>query len=181
MNENVLFHLQIPRTVKAKYAILPGDPARVSKIASYLEDADYLVSNREYTTYFGTLCGENVLVTSTGIGGPSTAIALEELHMLGVDTIIRVGTCGGMQETVKSGDLIIATSAVRAEGTSKEYAPIELPATADFEVTSALVKAATKLDEHYHTGIIHSKDSLVSIILHLWLFHMSLKTNGKPL
>lgn len=159
MNENVLFHLQIPRTVKAKYAILPGDPARVSKIASYLEDADYLVSNREYTTYFGTLCGENVLVTSTGIGGPSTAIALEELHMLGVDTIIRVGTCGGMQETVKSGDLIIATSAVRAEGTSKEYAPIELPATADFEVTSALVKAATKLDEHYHTGIIHSKDS----------------------
>ena len=114
MNENVLFHLQIPRTVKAKYAILPGDPARVSKIASYLEDADYLVSNREYTTYFGTLCGENVLVTSTGIGGPSTAIALEELHMLGVDTIIRVGTCGGMQETVKSGDLIIATSAFLA-------------------------------------------------------------------
>lgn len=159
MNENVLFHLQIPKVVKAKYAILPGDPSRVSKIAAYLDDAAYLASNREYTTYLGTLCDENVLVTSTGIGGSSAAIALEELHMLGVDTIIRVGTCGGMQETVKSGDLIIATSAVRAEGTSKEYAPIELPATADFEVTTALVNAAKKLGKHYHTGIVHSKDS----------------------
>lgn len=159
MNENVLFHLKIPREVKAKYAILPGDPGRVSKIASYLDNADYIVSNREYTTYLGTLCGENVLVTSTGIGGPSAAIALEELHMLGVDTIIRVGTCGGMQEAIKSGDLIIATSAVRAEGTSKEYVPTELPAVANFEITSALVNAAKNLGKCYYTGIVHSKDS----------------------
>lgn len=159
MNENILFHLRIPRTIKAKYAILPGDPARVSKIASYLDNATHLVSNREYTTYLGTLCGENVLVTSTGIGGASAAIALEELNMLGVDTIIRVGTCGGMQESVKSGDLVIASSAVRAEGTSKEYAPIELPAVADFNITSALVKAAKTLGESYHIGTVHSKDS----------------------
>lgn len=159
MNEDILFHLQIPKSVRAKYAILPGDPGRVPKIASYLDNTDFLVSNREYTTYFGTLCGENVLVTSTGIGGASAAIVLEELHMLGVDTIIRVGTCGGMQEFVYSGDLIIATAAVRAEGTSKEYAPIDFPAVADFNITTALVQAAKNLGERYHTGVVHSKDS----------------------
>lgn len=159
MNEDILFHLKIPKSVKAKYAILPGDPKRVSKIASYLDTSDFIASNREYTTYSGTLCGESILVTSTGIGGASAAIALEELHMLGVDTIIRVGTCGGMQEFVYSGDLIIATAAVRSEGTSKEYAPIDFPAAADFNITTALVQAAENLDERYHIGVVHSKDS----------------------
>lgn len=159
MNEDVLFHLRISKSVRTKYAILPGDPGRVPKIASYLENATFLVSNREYTTYLGMLCGENVLVTSTGIGGASAAIALEELHMLGVHTIIRIGTCGGMQEFVHSGDLIIATAAVRADGTSKEYVPIDFPAVADFNVTTALVQSAKNLGERYHTGVVHSKDS----------------------
>lgn len=159
MNEEKLFHLQIPKSSKVKYAILPGDPNRVSKIAAYLDDSHFLVSNREYTSYIGSLCGEKILVTSTGIGGASAAIALEELHMLGVNTIIRVGTCGGMQESVQSGDLVIATAAVRAEGTSKEYAPIDFPATANFNITVALVEAAKNLNERFHTGIVHSKDS----------------------
>lgn len=159
MNEEKLFHLQIPKSIKVKYAILPGDPNRVSKIAAYLDDSHFLVSNREYTSYIGSLCGEKILVTSTGIGGASAAIALEELHMLGVNTIIRVGTCGGMQESVQSGDLVIATAAVRAEGTSKEYAPIDFPSTANFNITVALVEAAKNLNERFHTGIVHSKDS----------------------
>lgn len=159
MNENKLFHLNIPTTVKAKYAILPGDPGRVPLIASYLDEAKFLASNREYTTFIGKLQGETVLVTSTGIGGASASIALEELNMIGVDTILRVGTCGGMQENVYSGDIIIATAAVRAEGTSKEYAPIDFPAAADFTLTSALVSAAKKFGARYHTGIVHSKDS----------------------
>lgn len=159
MNEEKLFHLQISKSIKVKYAILPGDPNRVSKIAAYLDDSHFLISNREYTSYIGSLCGEKILVTSTGIGGASAAIALEELHMLGVNTIIRVGTCGGMQESVQSGDLVIATAAVRAEGTSKEYAPIDFPATANFNITVALVEAAKNLNERFHTGIVHSKDS----------------------
>lgn len=159
MNENSLFHLNIPTSVRAKYAILPGDPGRVPLIASFLDESEFLASNREFTTHIGKLCGETVLVTSTGIGGPSAAITLEELCLLGVDTIIRIGTCGGMQNNVYSGDLVIATAAVRAEGTSKEYVPADFPAVSDFTVTSALVRAADSLGEKYHTGIVHSKDS----------------------
>ncbi len=159
MNEEKLFHLNIPSAVNAKYAVLPGDPGRVSLIASYLDNARFLAKNREFTTYIGELRGENVLVTSTGIGGPSAAIALEELHMLGVNTIIRVGTCGGMQDNIHSGDIIIATAAVRAEGTSEEYAPPEFPAAADFSIVSALVSASKDFGAKFHTGIIHSKDS----------------------
>lgn len=159
VNENELFHLHIPLSLKASYAILPGDPGRVEKIAAYLENPRKIASNREFTSFSGTLCGETVIVTSTGIGGPSAAIALEELFLLGVNTVIRVGTCGAMQKNIKPGDLIIATAAVRAEGTSREYAPIEFPAAASFEICSALVTAAEKLGEPYHTGIVHSKDS----------------------
>lgn len=159
MNEDRLFHLHIPTSIKAEYAILPGDPGRVPLIASQLDEAEFLASNREFTTFIGKLQGESVLVTSTGIGGSSAAIALEELNMLGVNTILRIGTCGGMQENVRSGDIIIATAAVRAEGTSKEYAPIDLPAAANFSVTASLVNAAKIFGARYHTGIIHSKDS----------------------
>ncbi len=159
MNEERLFHIAIKHSEGAEYAILPGDPGRVSRIAAYLDDPEPLANNREFLTYAGTLCGKRVLVTSTGIGGPSAAIALEELSIAGVKTIIRTGTCGGMQKNVIPGELIIPTAAIRMEGTSKEYAPIEFPAAADFKVVCALVKAAEKLGWPYHTGVIQSKDS----------------------
>ena len=159
MNNEKLFHINITREQGTKYAILPGDPDRVSKIAAYLDNAGFLAQNREFTSYVGELLGERVIVMSTGIGGASAAIALEELTMAGLKTAIRVGTCGGIQEKVVSGDLVIATAAVRMEGTSREYAPIEFPASADFDVTFALTKAALKNDFRYHTGVVQSKDS----------------------
>ena len=116
---------------------MPGDPGRCALIAQYFDQAEKVAQNREFVTYTGTLCGEKVSVTSTGIGGPSAAIAMEELAELGVDTFIRIGTCGGINQKVKSGDCVIATGAVRMEGTSREYAPIEYPACADFEVLTA--------------------------------------------
>jgi uridine phosphorylase len=157
--EQLQFHLKIKKGDVGKYCILPGDPGRCEKIASYLDNPEFLVSNREYTIYNGYLEGEKVTVCSTGIGGPSAAIAMEELAICGVDTFIRIGTCGGINIDVDGGDVVIATSAVRQDGTSKEYAPIEFPATADFEVTNALVEAAKKNGYKYHTGIVQSKDS----------------------
>lgn len=154
-----LYHIGLDHTHGAKYAILPGDPGRVETIASYLDNARYLGTNREYTTWLGEIEGEKVLVMSTGMGGPSTAIGVEELVMTGVDTFIRVGTCGGMQTQVIGGDVVIANGAIRAEGTSREYVPIEFPAVSDFDVTAALVLASKKLNKTYHTGVVHCKDS----------------------
>lgn len=138
---------------------MPGDPGRCEKIAKYFENPVKVAQNREYVTYTGYLCGQKVSVTSTGIGGPSAAIAMEELVALGADTFIRVGTCGGINMKVMSGDVVIATGAVRNEGTSREYAPIEYPATSDFGVTTALVAASKKLGLNYHTGVVQCKDS----------------------
>ena len=159
MNEKTLFHIHITPEQGAKYAILPGDPRRVEKIAAFIDEPRPLAQNREFTSYCGTLCGERVIILSTGIGGPSAAIALEELSRAGLTTAIRIGTCGGISYDVATGDLVIPTAAVRMEGTSKEYAPIEYPAAADFEIVSALVSAAKKNQYRYHTGIIQSKDS----------------------
>ncbi|MBE6834757.1 MAG: uridine phosphorylase [Ruminococcaceae bacterium] len=156
---DIQFHLKIKKGDVGKYCILPGDPGRCEKIAKYFDKPEFVVSNREFTIYNGFLNGERVTVCSTGIGGPSSAIAMEELSFCGVDTFIRVGTCGGINLKVDGGDVVIATSAVRQDGTSREYAPIEFPATADFDVTSALVEAANKLGYNYHTGIVQSKDS----------------------
>jgi uridine phosphorylase len=157
--DELQFHLKIKRGDVGKYCILPGDPGRCEKIAKYFDNPVFVVSNREYTIYNGYLNGELVTVCSTGIGGPSSAIAMEELAVCGVDTFIRVGTCGGINQKVDGGDVVIATSAVRQDGTSREYAPIEYPATADFDVTNALVKAAQKNGLNYHTGVVQSKDS----------------------
>ena len=159
MNEEKLYHIGISRSQGAKYAILPGDPGRVKLIAAYLDDPCELASNREFTSYCGKLLGERVIVTSTGIGGPSAAIALEELCEAGVRYAIRTGTCGGISEGVIPGDIIIPTAAVRMEGTSKEYAPPEFPASADFGVVKALAEAAANNGFRVHTGIVHSKDS----------------------
>lgn len=155
----VQYHLGIRAGDVGKYVILPGDPKRCAKIAAYFEDAKLVADQREFTTYTGYLDGEKVSVTSTGIGGPSAAIALQELVLCGADTFVRVGTCGGIEPTVKSGDLVIATGAVRMEGTSKEYAPIEFPAVADYHVAGALEDAARKLGLLGHVGVVQCKDS----------------------
>ena len=157
--DNKQYHIGIGAEDIGKYIILPGDPKRCKKIAAYFYDARLVGDNREYVTYTGKLCGKKVSVTSTGIGGPSAAIAMEELSKIGAHTFIRIGTCGGMQEDVKSGDVVIANAAIRAEGTSREYAPIEFPAVSNFEVTSALKNASDKLKLNSHIGVVQCKDS----------------------
>ena len=154
-----LYHIQVAKGEVGRYVILPGDPKRCVKIAQYFDDPVLVADNREYITYTGTLDGEKVSVTSTGIGGPSAAIAMEELYRCGADTFVRIGTCGGMQPEVKSGDIVIATGAIRMEGTSREYAPIEFPAVADLTVTNALVSAAKAKGYPFHTGVVQCKDS----------------------
>ena len=158
------FHIATLPSEVGKYVILPGDPFRVPKIAAYIDNAVQVAHNREFNVYTGTLDGEKVTVCSTGIGGPSTAIAVEELVKCGADTFIRIGTCGGMNDCVSAGDLIIASAAVRGEGTSYEYMPATYPSTADFKVISAIAAAAEKLSDErkgngFHVGVVHSKDS----------------------
>ena len=161
MNKEKMYHIGLSKEdIKgAKYAILPGDPGRVSKIAEQLENPKMLNVNREYTSYLGQIKGENILVISTGMGGPSTAICVEELYMIGITNLIRVGTSGGMQLNVNAGDIVIASSAIRQEGTSKEYVPIEYPAQADIDLVIALKDAAKELGYTNHTGVVHCKDS----------------------
>ena len=153
------YHIEVAPGEVGEYVILPGDPGRCELIAKYFDEPKLIAYNREFKTYTGTLNGKTVSVTSTGIGGPSAAIALEELVRCGAKTFLRVGTCGGMQTDVKSGDLVIATGAVRMEGTTREYAPIEYPAVADFDVTSALVTAAKRFSFPYHVGVVQCKDA----------------------
>lgn len=153
------YHLQIRPGDVGRYVILPGDPKRCEKIAKHFEDAKLVADSREFVTYTGYLEGEKVSVTSTGIGGPSASIAMEELVQCGADTFVRVGTCGGIDLDVKGGDIVIATGAVRMEGTSREYAPIEYPAVADLDVTNALVAAAKEKNFTHYTGVVQSKDA----------------------
>jgi len=154
-----LYHLGFDDSHGAKYVILPGDPGRVEKIVNHLDDPRFYHQNREYTTWLGRLEGQTVMVMSTGMGGPSTAIAVEELYQTGVHTFIRVGTCGGMADDVIGGDVVIATGAIRQDGTSKEYVPIEFPAIADLSVVNALVQGAKNLGINWHAGVVQCKDS----------------------
>lgn len=153
------YHVGIKTGDVGEYVILPGDPKRCQKIAQYFDNPQLVADRREFVTYTGYLDGVKVSVTSTGIGGPSASIAMEELVKCGAKTFIRVGTCGGMQVDVKGGDIVIATGAIRMEGTSKEYAPIEFPAVANLDVTNALVKATKNLDYSCHTGVVQCKDA----------------------
>ena len=153
------YHIGVCKGEICRYCLLPGDPGRCEKIAAYLEDPVFVGMNREYNIWNGKLCGETVTVCSTGIGGPSTAIAVEELFACGADTFIRIGTCGGIGLDVCSGDVVIATGAVRQDGTSREYAPLEFPAVASADVLFSLVDAARELGVSYHTGVVQSKDS----------------------
>ena len=158
-SREVQFHIQCRRGDVGRYCLLPGDPGRCALIASFFEDPVHIGQNREYNIYTGTLLGEKVSVCSTGIGGPSAVIALEELCAIGADTFVRTGTCGGIKLDVKSNDLVIATGAVRHEGASREYAPIEFPAVPDYEVLTALVEAAKALGKPWHAGVVQCKDS----------------------
>lgn len=153
------FHIDLEYGDLGKYVILTGDPERVEYLASFLENPTFLASKREFVSYAGTLLGEKVGVLSTGIGGPSAAIAATEAVKCGAHTLIRIGTAGGIKTDVKGGDTVIASSAVRQEGTSDHYAPKEYPAAADFAVTEALVNAAREENTSYHVGVIQSKDS----------------------
>ena len=153
------FHIQCTQGEVGGYCILPGDPGRCEAIARHFDSPAHVCTNREYVTFTGTLLGEKVSVVSTGIGGPSAAIAMEELANIGVHTFVRVGTCGGIDLSVQSGDVVVATGAVRMEGTSREYAPIEWPAVPDFTVTSALVEACKNLGYPWHAGVVQCKDS----------------------
>ena len=134
-----LYHIHCAKGEVGRYVILPGDPGRCPSIAALFDDAHLVAQNREYTTYTGTLLGEKVSVCSTGIGGPSASIAMEELHQLGADTFIRTGTCGGIDLNVKSGDIVVAT--------------------ADFDITLALRQASEELGYFTHTGVVQCKDS----------------------
>ena len=153
------FHIHCVEGDVGRYVLLCGDPARTDKIAAYWDPAEFVKSNREYTIYTGTLEGEKVSVCSTGIGGPSTAIAVEELIHCGADTFIRIGSAGGMAPEVMGGDVVIGTGAIRMEGTSKEYAPPEYPAVADYRIVNALADAAGELSVPYHVGVLHNKDN----------------------
>lgn len=158
-NAGKQYHIQVGEGDVGRYVILPGDPKRCEKIARYFDDPRLMADNREYITYTGTLDGVKVSVTSTGIGGPSASIAMEELVQSGADTFVRIGTCGGMQMDVCSGDIVIASGAVRMEGTSREYAPIEYPAVPDISVVNALTEAAKELGQKAHVGVVQCKDS----------------------
>ena len=153
------YHIDCAPGDVGRYCILPGDPGRVPAVAALLDGARQVACNREFNVWTGSLLGETVTVCSTGIGGPSAAIAMEELHKCGADTFLRTGTCGGIALEVQAGDVVVATGAVRYEHTSREYAPIEFPAVADFQAANALVEAARALGYPLHTGVVQSKDS----------------------
>ena len=153
------YHINCVQGDVGRYCILPGDPGRCESIAALFDGAAFVGQNREYVIYTGSLLGEKVSVCSTGIGGPSAAIAMEELTAIGADTFIRVGTCGGIDLSVQSGDIVVATGAIRFEGTSREYAPIEFPAVSDFGIADALADAARAMGKTCHTGVVQCKDS----------------------
>jgi uridine phosphorylase len=152
-------HIRCDEGDIGEFVLLPGDPGRVPVIADHLHDARHIATSREYTTYTGTLAGTRVSITSTGIGGPSAAIAIEELVQLGARTLIRIGTCGAMQPGVHIGDLVVATGAARDEGTSRQYAPVEFPAVASADVVQALHGAAATRNFTHHIGVVHTTDS----------------------
>jgi uridine phosphorylase len=156
------YHIRVKPGEVAPCVLLPGDPARAELIASRFDKARKIAFNREYRTFTGEVDGVPISVTSTGIGCPSTAIAVEELARCGAKIFIRVGTAGAVSPKVKTGDLVIANAAVREEGTSINYVPMCYPAVADLEVTNALVEAAKRLKVRYRVGLTVSKDAFYS-------------------
>ena len=160
MGENKMPHIQLPENLGIRYAVLPGDPARAERAAGYLKDAKLLTFNREYKSYSGFWNGVPVLVMSTGMGGPSMAIAVEELQKIGVEAAVRIGSCGALQPEVRVGDLVMVEAAVRDEGTSLGYAPLSYPAVADHRLLTACEESAKEAGCRFHTGIARSHDCL---------------------
>lgn len=159
---NKMYHINISKNdiKEAKTVIVTGDPARVKIIANKIDDKSIaLSSNREYTTYLTAIGDKNILICSTGIGSPSTAIAIEELAKIGIKNFIRIGTTGAIQKNISLGDIIISTASVRLDGTSTHYAPIEYPAVADHYLTHYLVNSANKKNIDFHLGITASSDT----------------------
>ena len=161
-NEDEQYHLELRDGDLEGPVLLPGDPERVEIIADLWENAEELAAHREYRTIAGEYDGESLAVTSTGIGSPSAAIAVEELARIGAETFLRVGSCGAIQREVAVGDLVITTGAVRQEGTTDEYVREDYPASAHGEVVTALVTAAERLGHEYHLGVTCSTDSFYS-------------------
>ncbi len=152
-------HIQLDESIKVKYAILPGDPGRIDKIIPFLTDAKEVMFNREYRSVIGYYKGVKILAMSTGMGGVSTAIGVEELVKIGVTTAIRIGSCGSLQEEIGLGDLIISTGSVRDDGTSPAYIRPSYPAVPDFELLTCLIDSAKELGARYHVGITRSHES----------------------
>lgn len=160
------YHIKCKKGDVGRYVLLPGDPFRTDRIAGYLEHPVLVAHNREHKTWTGTLLGEAVSVTSTGMGCPSTAIALEELIACGADTFIRVGTAGRISDLAKDERTlgVVNTAAVREEGTTKQYVPVEFPAVANRQVVDALITAAKRREAPFVEGITLSKDSFYSYV-----------------
>lgn len=156
-----VFHLGLTKNdlQGATLAIVPGDPKRVEKIARLMDNPVHLASLREYTSWRGEIDGKAVIVCSTGIGGPSTSIAVEELAQLGIRTFLRIGTTGAIQEHINVGDILVTTAAVRLDGASLHFAPMEFPAVSDFECMNALYKAAKDNGSTVHVGVTASSDT----------------------
>lgn len=164
MEQGKEYHIALGKGDVGRYVLLPGDPGRTELISKFFDEAKEIAFNREFRTFTGYITGYNgekikISTTSTGIGCPSTAICVEELAKIGADTFIRVGTAGSLQREVEIGDVVISTSAVREEGTTRQYIPLSYPAVASLEVTNALIESAKKLGFRWHAGIVHCKDA----------------------
>ena len=158
-NENLVHHLKLKKGDVGRYVIMPGDPKRCVKIAKRFDDAKLIADYREYATYTGYINGVKVSTTSHGIGGPSTAIALEELIKVGADTFIRVGTCGGMNIDVLPGDVVIVNGAIKGGGTMDNYIPKEFPCVPNIDVLEAMIEGANKVKTRTHVGVVQCKDA----------------------
>lgn len=164
MQTEKTLHIKLDSNDVGKYAIVPGDPARCELIAKYLENPKKIQQNREHTTYEGYLEGEKVVVTSTGMGGPSTAICIEELYKCGVDTFLRIGTGASTSAKVSKGDVVVINGAVRMEGTGLHYLPMEFPAVPDFDMAKKLEETSLELGYNTQVGITITKDSFYTQI-----------------
>lgn len=152
-------HIQLDESVNARYAILPGDPARIDRIIPFLTDVKELMFNREYRSVSGFYKGIKVIAISTGMGGSSTSIAVEELHNIGVEAMVRIGSCGALQEGIGLGDLVIGCGAIRDDGASRAYIDIRYPAVPDVDLLNCVIQAAREKNFPHHVGVIHSHES----------------------
>ena len=152
-------HIRLDPSIQVNYALLPGDPARLDRIATFLNDAEELAFNREFRSLVGVYKGLRILALSTGIGGASAGIAVEELHNIGVEAMIRIGSCGSLQKNIALGELVIANGAVRDDGTSKTYIQPEFPAIPDTQLLVACIAAAREMNIPHHVGLVRSHDS----------------------